>query len=142
MLDRILGRRGRERQVQLDEAVRGVDRELAANLELAGLFDQTRQAVVFENDAFSRHRTVLEDEVPDAFRALDDVYGRMTEAEAAMARRGPANSLRPEDRVLIETWEGDVRDAQSVLRAAATSAPRSLWRRVFARLRGGRKTER
>ncbi len=142
MLERIRGGRSRERRVRLEEAAAGVDRELAGNLELASIFDQTRQAAIFENAEFTRHRAVLATEVPDAYRSLADVYGRMAATETAMERRGPANSLRPDDRALIEAWEGDVRDAQRGLRAAARAEPPSPLARLVARIRGGRQSER
>jgi hypothetical protein len=115
-----------------------VDRELAANLELAAVFDQTKQAVVFENAEFTRHAATLEEEVPDAYRGLAEVYRRMAATESAMERRGPANSVRPDDRALIETWEGDLRAAQAALRRDARAEPPSAWARLLARLRGSR----
>lgn len=142
MFDRILGRRDPERTARLRAAAAGVDRELAANLELAAMFDQTHQAVVFENGEMARHRVVLAAELPDVFPALADVYERIPATESAMERRGPANSLRSEDRALIETWEGDLREAQRSLRAAAAAEPPALLTRLVARLRGGRRTGR
>lgn len=142
LLDGLLGRRDRERQRALDAAVAGVDRELAANLELAALFDQTKQAVVFENGEFARHRSTLARELPDTTAELAVVYERIPETESAMDRRGPANSLRPEDRAVIEAWEGDVRVAQRGLRDAAAAPPRSVWRQLAARLRALRDTGR
>ena len=141
VIDRLRGRRDPARQARLRAAAAGVDRELAANLELAAMFDQTHQAVVFENGEFARYRALLATEIPDAFAALADVYERIPATESAMERRGPANSLRPEDRVLIESWEGDLRDAQRSLRAAAAD-PSSRWSRLVARLREGRRTGR
>ena len=108
---------------RLESAVADVDRELAANLELTSLFDQTHQAVVLENGEFTRHRGTIEKGLDAAYRALADLYSRIPETESAMERRGPANSLREADRVLIETWEGDARAAQRGLREAL-SAPR------------------
>lgn len=142
MLDRIRGRRDPARHARLRAAAAAVDRELAANLELAAMFDQTHQPVVFENGELERHRVVLASEVPEVFPALAGVYDRIVATEEAMERRGPANSLRPEDRALIETWEGDLREAQRALRAAAAAEPPSLWARLVARLRGGRRTGR
>lgn len=142
VLDRIRGRRDPERRARLGAAAAGVDRELAANLELAAMFDQTHQAVVFENGEFGRHRAVLEAEAAVVYPALASVYERIPATESAMERRGPAGSLRPEDRMLIETWEGDLRDAQRALRDAARAEPPTLWRSVVARLRGGRQTGR
>ena len=139
IVDRIRGRRDPERQARLDRAAAAVDRELAANLELSALFDQTHQAVVFENVEFGRHGEVLERELPERHRDLAALYARMPEAESAMERRGPAGSLRPEDRALVEAWEGDARDAQRELRAAARRPPPSLLWDLFARLRPGRQ---
>ena len=129
-------------RARLTGAAAAVDRELAANIELSAMFDQTRQAVVFENGEFARHRDVLVRVAPDAFGLLADVYQRIPDTESAMERRGPANSLKPEDRALIETWEGDVREAQRALRVAVNAPPASLWSRIVDRLRGGRWTRR
>jgi len=142
LLDRLRGRRDPRRQGDLDRAAAAIDRELAANLELAALFDQTHQAVIFENAEFSRHAVTLAREVPDDHRRLADIYARMPATESAMERRGPAGSLRPQDRALIETWEGDVRVAQLSLRQAARRAPPSPLAALLARLRGGRQTGR
>ncbi|HZP96575.1 MAG TPA: hypothetical protein VFC31_09600 [Candidatus Limnocylindria bacterium] len=142
LLDRVLGRRDRARERDLQRAAAAVDRELAANLELATMFDQTHQAVVFENGEFARYRAVLEVEVPDALVELADVYARIPTTEDAMERRGPAASVRPEDRALIESWEGDARAAQRTLRAAVAAKPPSLLAALVARLRGGRRTRR
>lgn len=142
IVDRVRGRREPERQRELDAAAAAVDRELAANLELTALFDQTHQAVVFENSEFARHGAVLARELPDEHRTVASVYSRMPDTESAMERRGPAGSLRPGDRALIEAWEGDARDTQRMLRAAARRAPPSLIEHLLARLRGGRRTGR
>lgn len=137
VLDRILGRRDRTTQERIRVGAGAVDRELAANLELASMFDQTHQAVVFENGEFARHRGLLERELPGAFAALAEVYGRIPETESAMERRGPAGSIRPDDRAAIEAWEGDLRAAQRALRVAATAAPPSLVSLLARRLRRG-----
>src|SRR5437762_5553996 len=88
-------------------AVNAVDRELAANLELTTMFDQTKQAVTLENGEFVRHRAILERNARPAVASIAALYERMSEAESAMERRGPANSRRPEHRRPIETWEVD-----------------------------------
>ena len=142
ILDRILGRRDPARRQDLARAAAAVDRELAGNLELTAMFDTTSQAVVFENGEFVRHRDILAREVPGAFAGLADVYGRMSQTEAAMERRGPAGSIRPEDRSVIEAWEGDVREAQRTLRLSAQAGPPTLWSALFGRSRGGRQTGR
>src|SRR5437667_429827 len=119
----------------LTEAVAAVDRELAANLELMTMFDQTRQAVVLENGEFARHRETIEREAKPIAGAVTTLYARIPDAEAAMERRGPANSLRDEDRQLIEAWEGDAREAQRTLRRSLEARPATGWRALTARLR-------
>ncbi|MGH2472901.1 MAG: hypothetical protein ACRDG6_10930 [Candidatus Limnocylindria bacterium] len=125
--------RERERFI---EAVNAVDRELAANLELTSVFDQTKQAVTLENGEFARHRPTLERNAGRTAAAVAALYDRMSETELAMERRGPANSLRPEDRRLIEGWEGDAREAQRSLRASAAARPQAGWPALSARLHG------
>ncbi|HKC92152.1 MAG TPA: hypothetical protein VKE23_12590 [Candidatus Limnocylindria bacterium] len=117
-------------------AVNAVDRELAANLELTTMFDQTKQAVTLENGEFVRHRAILERNARSAVASIAALYERMSDAESAMERRGPANSLRPEDRRLIETWEGDARELQRSIRAALEARPAAGWRALSARLHG------
>jgi hypothetical protein len=123
----------RERE-RLTDAVSAVDRELAANLELTSMFDQTKQAVTLENGEFARHRVTLERNAGSAAAAVAALYERMSETESAMERRGPANSLRPEDRRLIEGWEGDAREAQRSIRESLTARPLVGWRALSARL--------
>jgi hypothetical protein len=125
----------RER-VRLTEAVNAVDRELAANLELTTMFDQTKQAVTLENGEFARHSATLARSAAPAAAAIAALYDRMSEAESAMERRGPANSLRREDRQTIEGWEGDAREAQRSLRESLAARPLVGWLAVRARLHG------
>ena len=142
-LDRVLGRRDATRQRALSSAVAAVDRELAANLELSAMFDSTHQAFVFENAAFEREAGVLRAEMGAVhFDGVAAVYRDMPSVETAMERRGPANSIRPEDRALIETWEGDVRVAQRALRDALSQHPPPVWELLLARLRGGKHSGR
>ena len=110
---------------RIGAAVDAVDRELAANLELTTMFDQTKQAVTLENGEFARHRATLERSARPAAEAAAALYERMSDAESAMERRGPANSLRPADRQLIEAWEGDAREVQRSLRAVLDARPRA-----------------
>ena len=121
---------------RVTEAVNAVDRELAANLELTTMFDQTKQAVTLENGEFARHRPTLERNARPAAAAVAALYERMSEAESAMERRGPANSLKPADRQLIEAWEGDAREAQRSLRMALNPRPIAGWAAISARLYG------
>lgn len=111
-------------RADLARAVGAVDRELAGALELTTMFDQTRQAVVLENAEFLRFREILALELaPAAALALDRLYAALPEAESAMERRGPANTLKDADRRIVETWEGDAREAQRLLRAALLASP-------------------
>ncbi len=123
-------RRDPRSQAALEGAGAAVDRELAANLELTTMFDQTRQAVVLENGEFATHRALIEGELPREFRGLVELYAALPAAESAMERRGPAGSLPPLDRGIVETWEGDARESQRVLRAAVAAPPRAPWRRA------------
>jgi hypothetical protein len=121
---------------ELTDAVKAVDRELAANLELTTVFDQTKQAVTLENSEFARHSAILARHAPPAAAAVAKLYDQMSLAESAMERRGPANSLRPEDRQLIEGWEGDAREAQRTLRESLQARPLRGWSALSARLSG------
>ena len=121
---------------ELTEAVNAVDRELAANLELTTMFDQTKQAVTLENGEFARYSATLARHAAPAAAAVAKLYDRMSLAESAMERRGPANSLRPEDRSLIEGWEGDAREAQRSLRESLEARPSAGWPALSARLHG------
>ncbi len=141
VFDRFLNR-DPEARARFERAAAAVDRELAGNLELCAMFDQTHQAAVFENAEFARQAAVLRASAPAAFAFLAGVYEGLPATESAMERRGPANTIRPEDLALIERWEGDVREAQRQLRAALTSPPPSLWSTLLGRLRGGRLTGR
>jgi hypothetical protein len=124
----------RER-VQFTEAVNAVDRELAANLELTTMFDQTKQAVTLENAAFARHSATLARNAGPVAAAMAALYDRMSDAESAMERRGPANSLRPADRQLIEGWEGDAREVQRSLQDSLAAKPLVGWNALSARLK-------
>jgi len=115
---------------QVSAAVNAVDRELTT------MFDQTKQAVTLENGEFARHRATLERNARPAAAAVAALYDRMSEAESAMERRGPANSLRPADRQLIESWEGDAREAQHSLRMALDPRPAAGLAAISARLHG------
>lgn len=123
------------RRAQLEKAVSALDRELAANLELMTMFDQTKQAVVLENGQLAVHRAVLEREAPQVASSVADLYARIPDAESAMERRGPANSIRDADRHLIETWEGDARAAQRALRGSLDPHVLRGWAAAIARLR-------
>ena len=123
-------------QAELERAVAAVDRELAADLELTAMFDQTKQAFVLENGQYALHAETLGREIPQAAAFTADLYARLPAAESAMERRGPAGSLKDADREIVESWEGDAREAQRRLRAAAVQRPPTPWKKVIARLRG------
>lgn len=125
-----------EARRRLEGAVADVDRELAANLELTSMFDQTHQAVVLENGEFIRHGATLASGLAAAHGPLADLYSRIAATESAMERRGPANTLRADDRLLIESWEGDARTAQRALRAALAAPRVSPLGKLAKRLRG------
>jgi hypothetical protein len=125
-----------EERRRLERAVADVDRELAANLELTSMFDQTKQAVVLENGEFTRHDATIRARLSAAYAPLADLYARIPDTESAMERRGPANSLRDADRALIETWEGDARAAQRGLREALAAPQISPLGALLRRLRG------
>jgi hypothetical protein len=128
--------RSAEAQAKLDRAVAAVDRELAANLELTSMFDQTKQAFVLENGQWQIHGATIARELSAAHAFAADLYARMPDAESAMERRGPANSLRDDDREIVERWEGDAREAQRRLRADLARPEPSLLGRIIARLFG------
>jgi len=116
--------------------VAAVDRELAADLELTAMFDQTKQAFVLENGQYGLHAGTLQREIPEVASFVADLYARLPAAESAMERRGPAGSLTDADRAIVESWEGDAREAQRRIRAGVRARPASRWRTLIARLRG------
>ena len=124
--------RSAEVQVALERAVAAIDRELAGNLELTSMFDQTKQAFVLENGQWQLHRATIARELQEAHAFVADLYERMPDAESAMERRGPANSLKDADREIVEAWEGDAREAQRRLRADLVRPPASLLMRLFS----------
>jgi len=128
--------RSPEAQARLARAVAAIDRELAANLELTSMFDQTKQAFVLENGQWHLHGADVARELPAAHAFAADLYARMPDAESAMERRGPANSLKDADREIVERWEGDAREAQRRLRADLARPAPPLLRRVIAWLFG------
>ncbi len=136
VLRSLFRRRDPEVLARLTAAVSAIDRELAANLELTSIFDQTHHAVVLENGEFARHRATIERELPSSYPQLADLYARIPDAESAMERRGPAASLKEEDRAIVEGWEGDARALQRSLRDSLTEKPRSPLARLLGRLHG------
>jgi hypothetical protein len=127
-------RRTPKAQAELDLAVASVDRELAADLEIMSMFDQTKQAFVLENAQFLRFRAVLAREIRDAYVGVASLYERIPATESAMERRGPVGSIRDDDRATIHEWEGDAREAQRTLRSAAIAPPPSVWSELRKKL--------
>ncbi len=127
--------RGAASQAELERAAASVDAELAADLELMSMHDQTKQAFVLENARFLAVRAVIEREAPDAYRFVADVYARIPATETSMERRGPAGSIPDADRAVVHEWEGDAREAQRVLRDAALPSRRPRWDILMGRLR-------
>ena len=131
-----------EGQAELEQAVAALDRELAADLELTSMFDQTKQAFVLEMGQWGIHGRTVEREAPGLHAFLADLYARIPEAESAMERRGPAHTLKDADRDIVHRWEGDAREAQRLLRgdlspkATAAATGPSFLSRLIARLLG------
>ena len=133
LLQRLLRAPTPEDRARLAIAAAAVDRELAANIELAALWDQTHQAATFENAEFGRHAAAIASAAPAASTLLAGVYERIPSTEGAMERRGPVNSIAAADKALVETW-GDVREAQRALRAAVNAPAPSAWSLLRGRL--------
>ncbi len=134
--------RSPEAQAELERAVAAIDRELAADLELTSMFDQTKQAFVLEMAQWSKHAGTIQREAPGIYPVLTDLYMRVPDAESAMERRGPANTLKDADRDIVQRWEGDAREAQRLLRGdlsvkpALAAAREGFFGRLIARLLG------
>ena len=128
--------RSAEAQRAIERAVAAIDRELAANLELTSMYDQTKQAFVLENGQWQLHGAAFARELPAAQAFAADLYARIPDAESAMERRGPANSVRDEDREIVERWEGDAREAQRRLRTDLGRPQPGFFGRLTARLFG------
>jgi len=130
--------RSADAQRALERAVAAIDRELAANLELTSMYDQTKQAFVLENGQWHLHGAAVARELAAVYTFVADLYARIPDAESAMERRGPANSVREEDRDIVERWEGDAREAQRRLRAELARPQPGFFGRLTARLFGRR----
>ncbi len=128
-------RRPAEVQARLERASAVIDRELAGNLELVSMFMQTKQAAVLENTAYAAWHAEIVAADREVGARLDVLYERIPDAESAMERRGPAGSLRPEDRDTVGHWEGEARTLQRELRRVPQLLPPSFADRWVARLR-------
>jgi len=136
-LARVVPRRRRtpEEQARLERAVAAIDREMAANLELVTMFMQTKQSAVLENAAQHAWRPEIAAADPGLAARLDALYAAIPEAESAMERRGPAGSIRPEDRASVQRWEGEARTVGRELRRLPSTRPASWADRLLGRLR-------
>lgn len=132
-------RRDPTSQAELARAAAAVDRELAADLELMAMFDQTKQAFVLENAQYLAAAAVIEREAPEVHRPVADLYRRIPQTESAMEHRGPAGSMAEADRRIVDEWEGDAREAQRLLRASTAPRRAPRWRLIAERL-GVRRT--
>ncbi len=127
--------RSADQQAKLERAAAGIDRELAGNLELIVMYMQTKQPAVLENAAYLVWKEQLAAADSDLAARLDVLYERLADAETAMERRGPAGSIRPEDRATVQQWEGNARVLQRGVRALPASRPRSAGDRLVAWVR-------
>src|SRR5437867_7556528 len=128
-------RRSAAEQQQLERAVAAIDREMAGNLELVTMFMQTKQPAVLENAAQQAWRPEIAAADPGLAARLDALYAAIPEAESAMERRGPAGSIRPEDRASVQRWEGEARTVGRELRRLPSTRPASWADRLLGRLR-------
>lgn len=123
-------RRSADERARLARASALVDAELAGNLELVTMYLQTKQPAVLEIATHERVRAELATADPALGARLDVLYERIPEAESAMERRGPAGSIRAEDRATVQRWEGYARQLQVALRALPASDPPSTGDRL------------
>lgn len=120
----------------LARAASRIDREIAGNLELVGMFLQTKQPAVLDVEGYGAERATIAGADADLAARVDALYERLPEAESAMERRGPAGSFRGEDRAIVEGWEGEARSVQRALRALPASRPPTPGSRLLRRFRG------
>ena len=120
-------------QRELEAAVASVDRELAADLELTTMFDQTKQALVLENGQYLLASAAIGRHAPEVHGAVADLYERIPAVESAMERRGPAGSIAEADLTIVHDWEGDARELQRRLRAALRPPLVTRWQALRER---------
>lgn len=137
-------RRSGEERGRLERAASRIDRELAGNLELVGMFLQTKQPTVLDVEGYEAERGAIADADAELAARVDALYERLPAAESAMERRGPAGSFRGEDRAIVEGWEGEARALQREIRALPGSRPPTPGARLLARIFStrGRRAER
>ena len=87
-------------QARLDGAVAAIDRELAANLELTSMFDQTNQPFVLENGQWQLHGGAIEKELPGAHAFVAELYARMRQLDWRTATFGTDEILKIDDLVV------------------------------------------
>ena len=137
-VDVFRAKRPAARQAALERAAAAVDREIAADLELVTMYMQTKQPAVLENAAYLAWKNEIAAADADLDARLSVLYERVPDAEAAMERRGPAGSIRPEDRATVQQWEGNARVLQRAVRELPRSRPRSPFDRLVAWVRARR----
>lgn len=128
-------RRSPAEQERLERATRRVERELAGNVELVGMFLQTKQPAVLELSGYREARGEIAGADAELASRLDVLYERIPDAESAMERRGPAGSLKPEDRETVHAWQGDARELQRAVRDLGERRPTSPGVRLLTSLR-------
>lgn len=128
-------RRPPEEQARLARAAAGVDRELAGNVELVTMYMQTKQPAVLEIAAFTAYGDDIAAADADLGRRLGALYESVPDAEDAMERRGPAGSIKNDDRAIVERWEGGARVLQREVRLLPASRPPSAGDRLVAWIR-------
>lgn len=128
-------RRSPAEQQRLERASRRVERELAGNVELVGMFLQTKQPAVLELSGFREARGEIQAADGELAARLDVLYERIPDTESAMERRGPAGSLKTEDREAVHAWQGDARVLQREVRDLADRRPPSPGVRLVTALR-------
>lgn len=132
-------RRSRAAQERLERATSRVDRELAGNLELVGMFFQTKQPAVLEIAGYRESRGEIAAADAALAARLDGLYDAIPDAESAMERRGPVGSLAPADREAVHEWEGRARELQREVRDLSRrppSTPGARLLRAFLRRSG------
>lgn len=130
-------RRSGAEQERLEWATARIERELAGNIELVGMFLQTKQPAVMEMAGYREARDAIAAADLDLASRLDVLYDRIPDTESAMERRGPAGSFAPPDREIVTHWDGNARELQRELRDLARHRPSSPGQRLLRAMRVG-----
>ena len=132
---RVFSVAGAETAHALGAAVAAIDRELAANIELAvALGSDASGRRVRERPSSRDMRSSAQAHVrPFDFELLDQVYARMPLVEGAMERRGPVNSIKPRTSVSRRDVGGRRPRGPAVAAGSGGCAPPSAWALLMAR---------